>query len=201
MKRMFLDIETLPAPAELEELVRQQYEKTPDRAQSFGEYFRRTSLNANFGQILCIGYAQDEQPANVLEGDEPEQLRRFWEIAREIDQFIGHNILEFDLPFIMKRSIIHRVHPSRGLSFARYRTEPVYDTKKEWDSWANVPATSLDTLAKLFGYETSKKGIDGSQVYDFWLAGKRAEIEDYCKRDVELARQIFHRLTFTEGQS
>lgn len=196
MKRLFLDIETLPAPTEQQELVRSQYQKNPDRSVLFEDYLRRTALNGNFGRVLCIGYAYDSDPAAIISGDEPEILRAFWSVAAPADLFIGHNILEFDLPFIIKRSIIQRVKPSRQLSFARYRSEPIYDTKKEWDNWSNVPATSLDTLAKLFGYPTSKQGIDGSQVYDFWLAGRQKEIEDYCRRDVELTRRIYRRLNF-----
>jgi len=37
---------------------------------------------------------------------------------------------------------------------------------------------------------------DGSQVYDFWLAGKHDDIFAYCKRDVEVNRQIYKRLIF-----
>ncbi len=196
MKRLFLDIETLPAPEATADLVRGQFKKNPDRSATFEEFLRRTSLNPNFGQIFCIGYAFDDKPAVLLQGQEAKQLQKFWQLAADVDLFIGHSILEFDLPFIIKRSMVHRVKPTRTLSFARYHAEPIYDTKKEWDSWANVPATSLDMLAKILGYESSKQGIDGSQVYDFWLSGRHQEIYDYCKRDVELTRKIYRRLNF-----
>jgi predicted PolB exonuclease-like 3'-5' exonuclease len=200
MQRLFLDIETLPAPPELEPLVREQYARFNDRPTTFEEYHRRTALSGNFGRILCIGYAVNHESAEVLIGDESAQLRQFWQLAADFDQFIGHHILEFDLPFIIKRSIVHRVKPTKELSFSRHQSVPIFDTKKEWDSWSNTPATSLDTLAKLFGFQTSKQGIDGSQVYDFWQAGRFQEIYDYCKRDVELTRKIYHRLTFSEAE-
>lgn len=198
MNILYLDIETLPAPAEMEPLIREQYDKIPDRSFTFEEYWRRTSLSANFGQILCLGYAKNDEPAQKLTGTEPEILQAFWPLALGVDRFVGHNALDFDLPFILKRSIIHRIKPSRFISFARYRSEPIFDTMREWDNWASGPATSLDRLAKILGLETSKQGIDGSQVYDFFKAGRLEEIYDYCLRDVELTRKIYKRLTFQE---
>lgn len=201
MKRLYLDIETLPATPAFEPVVRELYEKIPDRSTTFDDYLRRTALSGNFGSILCIGYAIDDAPAEIFSGSEADQLGSFWEIAQSVDLFIGHNLLEFDLPFIVKRSMVHRLRPSLHLSFVRYRSNPIYDTKKEWDSWSNTPATSLDTLAKIFGYETSKQGIDGSQVYDFWKTGRLEEIYAYCQRDVELTRKIYKRLTFQEREA
>lgn len=44
-------------------------------------------------------------------------------VAARIEQLqdlvIGHNIYEFDLPFLYKHSFIHRVRPSVRLSFFR----------------------------------------------------------------------------------
>ena len=40
--------------------------------------------------------------------------------------------------------------------------------------------------------------IDGSQVFDFFLAGKYKEIYEYCKRDVQLTRQVYNRMLFKD---
>ncbi|MEK7460696.1 MAG: ribonuclease H-like domain-containing protein [Patescibacteria group bacterium] len=200
MNILYLDIETLPAPPEVEPAILEQYNKIPERSFSFEDYWRRTSLSANYGQILCISYAKNDEPTQNLIGAEREILENFWPLALGVDRFVGHNALDFDLPFIVKRSIIQRIKPSRSISFARYRSEPIFDTMREWDNWSSSPSTSLDRLAKIFGYETSKQGIDGSQVYDFWKAGRTQEIYDYCARDVELTRKIYKRLTFQDTE-
>lgn len=191
---LYLDIETLPAPDRLKPVVQEQYDRQPGRSASFEDYYRGTALNANFGQILCIGYARDDAPTKVLQGDEAEQLRTFWTIAADADLLVGHAILNFDLPFIIKRSIILGIQPSKTYTLTREGASGVFDTKKAWDIGAG-PAISLDVFAKIFDLPTSKIGIDGSQVYDFFLEGRLDEITAYCARDVDLTRSIYLRLT------
>jgi len=79
---------------------------TKNFVKSFDEYFRQTSFQGEFGRIFCIGYAINGQPAEVLTGDEKNILIDFWQIAKDIDLFVGHNIMDFDFRFIYKRSII-----------------------------------------------------------------------------------------------
>ena len=109
--------------------------------------------------------------------------------------------MDFDLRFIFKRSIVNGIKPVSkhlNLSFARYKSFPIFDTMREWEKWSNS-YISLDTLAKVLGLESSKDGgIDGSQVYDFYLAGKHDEIYEYCKRDVELTRKVYRRMRFLD---
>lgn len=164
---------------------------------SFDNYFRSTSLSGEFGRIFCIGYALDDDPSNCISGDEKEILKEFWKIARDADLFIGHNIMDFDFKFIYKRSIILGIKPSRNLNFARYRSDPIFDTMKEWEKWSNG-CVSLHKLSLLFGLASPKeKGIDGSKVYDHFLEGKGEEIVEYCKRDVEATRAVYKKITFT----
>ena len=153
-----------------------------------------------FGRILCIGYAVDDKPAECLCGDEKEILRKFWAIAKGADLFIGHNVMDFDLRFIYKRSIILGIRPSKELSFARYRNNPIFDTMYEWERWSGK-GTSLHKLSIALGLASPKEeGIDGSKVYDHFLAGKSDEIYKYCMRDVEATRRVYNRITFQQEQ-
>jgi hypothetical protein len=72
--------------------------------------------------------------------DEARTLRGFWSQLRGAherrDIVVGHNVYEFGLSFLWKRSVIQRVRRSARLSFARYRSRPVFDTMKEWELWA-----------------------------------------------------------------
>lgn len=192
---MYLDIETLPAPDALRPVIEELYKKQAERKMTFDDYYRGTSLNANFGQILCLGYAVGDNPTVVLTDNEPDLLATFWRATRDAVALVGHAIRRFDLPFLIKRSIIHGIPVNPRFDLTRgVAADAVIDTKDLWDIGAG-PAISLDTFAKIFGLPTSKIGIDGSQVFDAWLDGRHQEIFEYCARDVELTRLIHHRLT------
>jgi len=202
---LYLDIETLPASGDDMELIRQFWEEAKAKSKAngsikkdgdFDTYFRNTSFQGEFGRILCICYAVDDGDLQSLSCDEKDILQKFWNIAKDANLFIGHNIMEFDLRFIYKRSIIKGVRPSRELSFARYRSTPIYDTMKEWEKWGAI-GTSLHKLSIALGIASPKEeGIDGSKVYDYYLAGKTDEIIEYCKRDVDATRKVYKKMTF-----
>ena len=202
--KLFFDIETLPAPGDKIELLKKFWEESRKKNNSkelkgindFDTYFRNTSFQAEFGRIFCIGYAIDDEQSDCLSGDEKEILQKFWGLVKDASLFIGHNIMEFDLKFIYKRSIILRVKPSRELNFARYRNDPIFDTMKEWEKWGSNGA-SLHRLSLALGLASPKEeGIDGGKVYDYFLAGKGDEIIKYCKRDVDATRAVYNRMTF-----
>lgn len=210
MQKLFLDIETIPAQKESFDTLKILFEKKHARRggegkenETFEEFVNRTSFDGAFGQILCIGYALDNEPTRALynKDNERETLRQFWELARNASLFIGHNVMDFDLRFIYQRSIILGVRPSLDLNFARYRSNPIFDTMKEWAKWSNT-STGLETLALALGIPSPKDGIDGSQVAAFHAAGKDDEIVEYCKRDVETTRDVYKRMIFeTNGNT
>ena len=110
--------------------------------------------------------------------------------------FVGHNIFDFDLRFIYQRSVIHQIRPSREIPFERLRSAPIFDTMQEWSKWGRERA-SLDLLSKAFSLPSPKESLDGSKVDPYYGAGKVAEIVEYCKCDVNSARQLYRWLTFT----
>lgn len=202
MYKLYLDIETIPAGKEqhgnLKILHAKKEAKKNKNEEDFEQYLLKTSFDGSFGRIICIGYAVDDNSVECLcDENEAKMLQKFWELAKDTDLFIGHNILDFDLRFIYQRSIVNRVLPSINLNFARYRNYPIYDTMKEWVKWS-MNSVSLEHLALALGIPTPKDGIDGSQVYDFYQKGKIKEIIQYCQRDVEATRAIYRRMTFRE---
>lgn len=101
--------------------------------------------------------------------------------------------------FIYQRSIILGVKPTKDLSFARYRNNPIYDVMWEWCKWDYQHKISLDALAKALGLPSSKSGkVEGKNVAKAYEEGRIEEICRYCKKDVELTRKIYKRMTFEE---
>lgn len=206
--KLFLDIETLPADDASRDTLQYLYQRKLDKkqkknseggfefcAEDFEQFLLGTSFDGSFGRIICICYAINDEPVQALSGDESEMLVKFWELAKTTGQFVGHNVMDFDLRFIYQRSVINNVRPSVDLNFARYRNYPMYDTMKEWTKWGQN-SVGLEHIALALGLPTPKEGIDGSEVFNFYKAGKEKEIIEYCKRDVETTRAVYKRMTF-----
>lgn len=198
---LFFDIETIPAQEAQHGILRQIHaKKLADNKKvdsKFEEYLAATSFDGAFGQIICIGYAIDDGEVAVLEGEEKQILKDFWAIAKNERLFIGFNNMDFDLRFIYQRSIVQGVIPTKDLNFARYRNNPIYDIMHEWNKWDMRSHISLDSLAKALGIPSSKGGeIEGKNVWQAYKDGRLTEICEYCKRDVEVTRQIYLKMTF-----
>lgn len=211
-RRIFVDIETLPPDkSDSGHRIREEIADCSD------EEFRRLALDGDYGRVLTIGLIVEHDDQVIHRGllgrerqtmmfhlDEARTLRGFWKLLKGFnvrrDLIVGHNVFDFDLPFLYKRSVIQRVRPSVELSFARYRSQPIFDTMHQWNKWTPRKYVSLDRLAKVLGMESSKgQGIDGSRIYDKFCAGCHIEIADYCMRDVELVRDIYYRMAFLDG--
>ena len=212
MKTITLDIETLPAREDQRDTLKKIYDKQVQKKLKsvtnedgipvpFEEFFRRTSLDGSFGRILCIGYAiNDEKSKYICHGENEEQtLKDFWTLYENGDLLVGHNILNFDFKFILQRSIILKIKPSVDLKyhFVRYKRFPIFDTMQEWIGWFGTNQ-GLEHVALALGIPSPKTDIEGSKVYDYYLAGKTQEICDYCKRDVETTREIYKRMNFSD---
>lgn len=222
--KLFMDIETLP----LNETLRTEIGKQAENEIADGiiqdketlqdlieKRFRHLALSGEKGRILCIGMIYDNSkntPASKLLGwadnkkcfheDEVKILEQFWNICKKMDfsqdLIVGHNIFDFDLLFIYKRSIINKVKPSVNFPFARYRSQPIYDTMREWEKW-RWERISLENLAETLEVPNPKNQIiDGSKVYDHFIAGNYQQIADYCIRDVITLRKIYNRMNFLQ---
>lgn len=198
---LFFDIETIPAAKKQHEILKQIHAKKLEDGKkvsgNFVEYLEATSFDGAFGRIICIGYAKDDESAKILKGEEEQILKDFWEIGKKADLFIGFNNMDFDLRFIYQRSVINRVIPTRNLNFARYRSNPIFDVMHEWNKWDQRSHISLDSLAKALDIESPKGGeIEGKNVWQAYQEGKIDQICAYCKKDVEVTRQIYKRMIF-----
>jgi len=195
MKTLFFDIETVPTPVAIAE----NGLDSPQRPLDEQELVKKLSLSAMTAKVLCLAYAAEpphDAPIAVLQGEEAEILKGFWQLALETNLFVGHNVLDFDLRFIYQRSIINQIKPSREIPFARFRSAPVFDTMHEWGRWGREHV-GLDPLAKALQLPSPKAGMDGSRVFEYFRSGRQTEIYQYCKGDVETVRQVYRRLTFT----
>ena len=200
MNKLYLDIETIPAGEEMREILEDIYtrkRKSKYTPKTFEEFVENTGLDGSYGRIACISYAINDQPTKTLFGDEKKMLTDFWQIAKDAGLFIGFNLMDFDLRFIYQRSVILGIKPSRDLSFARYRNNPIYDIMCEWSKWNLQNRISLHALSKVLGILSPKEGeIEGKDVAQAYRDGRIKEICEYCEKDVDVTRKIYKKMIF-----
>jgi DNA polymerase elongation subunit (family B) len=227
MLKIFVDIETLPpeedmrrhlSPTVVRKLLRKKAQNgICDAQECTEEEFRELALHGEFGRVLTIGVLVEhngevtchgvfgrERQTMMFHLDEARTLRGFWNLLKGFnvnrDLIIGHNIHAFDLPFLEKRSRIHRIRPTVKFSYAKFRSQPIYDTMQEWCLWNFGQFISLDLLAEVLKLGINKtKGMNGGRVYECFCEGRHEDIASYCLRDVEVVRAVYYALEYQEG--
>ena len=106
---------------------------------------------------------------------------------------IAHNAA-FDLGFLWRRCVVHGVRLPKWLPGPQARAGQHYgDTMLVWAGFGKF--ISLDALCGALGVPSPKDGgMDGSKVFDAWLAGDCEAIARYNMRDTQTVAAIWQRL-------
>jgi len=87
------------------------------------------ALDALTGRIVCVGMLIDDGAAlsetAIASEDEAQILTEFWSTIRPADVIVGHNIHEFDVPFLRQRSWILGIRPTRTIDLRKFYTADV----------------------------------------------------------------------------
>ena len=122
---------------------------------------------------------------------EKEMLKSFWKIALHVDQFISFNGRNFDVPFLMMRSAMLEVKPSKNLMAYRYGDEHI-DLLEQFTFYSTTRKFNLDFYCHAFGIESPKsKDISGMEVKTLYEAGKIKDIAVYCSKDIFATYQLY----------
>ena len=181
----------------------------------------RAGLSAWSGRVVCIGMLELETDRRMVlydggpgasgqekEGawtlvamDEAGLLKTFWtqlaKAERRGAKLVTFNGRSFDGPFLMQRSAVLGLAPSRNLVPYRYSFAEHCDLLEVLTFFGVVPRVSLDFLCRTFGIDTPKGAIDGSKVDEYFKAGRAKEIATYCAGDVEATAALYQRLRET----
>lgn len=223
---LFLDIETVPWAECVEELPeamqslwgvkyntlrnKGMFEGKADDYCSEEAYFENAAIYAEFAKIVCIsvGFIHRKDGKNNLRlksfygDDETKILADFTELIRKfvrtpMHKICGHNIKEFDMPFILRRMIVNSVPIPNSINVMGkkpWETNFV-DTMEMWKFGDFKSYTSLKLLTALFGIPSPKDDIDGSQVAAVYYHESDVErIAKYCQKDVLATVQVYLRM-------
>ncbi|MEM1327289.1 MAG: 3'-5' exonuclease [Bacteroidota bacterium] len=225
-KILFLDIETVSEQNRYEDLserfqklwklksrsVLRQYDEEITDEQAAAAYTDKAGIFAEFGKIVCISVGVMYRSSDGRFGlrlksfaseDESELLRDFSQMLNQYyndsnqHYICGHNIKEFDVPYMCRRIITNQLHLPNLLQIAGkkpWETKYLLDTLELWKFGDYKHYTSLNLLAAVLDFPTPKDDIDGSQVGRvFWEEGDIDRIAFYCEKDVLATVQLFLR--------
>lgn len=216
---LLLDIETIPQSASFagidstwQVLFCEKTSKTmPEDSNPEENYRKKAGILAEFGKIICISTAFFYENENkelslkmksIYGRDEVEILRNFTDLCNRMYQynrgfqFGGHNIKEFDIPFICRRLLINRLALPEYLQLHDKKPWEVkmFDTLNWWKFGDNKNYVSLHLLANVLGIPTSKSDMDGSMVQDvYYRDNDLPRIVEYCQRDVVVTANVILR--------
>lgn len=222
---LFLDIETVSGQASFEDLsedvqalwahkarvVTRSSEDLTEEEQA-AAYTDRAGIFAEFGKIVCISVGavhrdKDKRLKIRLKSfasdNEADLLKGFSELLSQYYNnpnkyfLCGHNIKEFDIPYVCRRMVVNSLPFPRMLDIAGkkpWETKHLLDTMELWKFGDRKSYTSLKLLAATLGFPSPKDDIDGSMVGRvFWEEQDIDRIAHYCEKDVLATAQLFLR--------
>ena len=99
-----------------------------------------------------------EEIFNYISGDEKKILQKFWEYITRFDKFVTFNGRSFDCPFLMLRSAVLGVKPSRDLMMGtRFNSPHHVDLLEELTYHGTTRRFNLDFYCKSFGIESPSR--------------------------------------------
>lgn len=176
--RLFFDIETIAnekvlpimpapkAPANLKDPVKIAAALEEAKA----EMIDKMPLDSDYGKIKLITFQVGfkGEPQAIYADNEQEEgqcLLEFWRAYIECGgRSVGFNILAFDLPFVVKRSMALGIRPSILPNLVKYRSEPTTDLYMLLCGWDYRGGHKLKWIAKRYGIEVPYPDVDGSMV-------------------------------------
>jgi len=148
----------------------------------------------------------------AVDSPEDDLIRRFFAGIEKIQPtLVSWNGSGFDLPVLHYRMLRH------GIAAPTYWDMGERDRDFKWNNYLNrYHARHLDLMDVLAAYQArgraslghtalllglpGKLGMSGDQVFDYWKAGRLAEIRAYCETDVFNTYLVWLRFQLIRGQ-
>jgi DNA polymerase elongation subunit (family B) len=208
----FLDIETATEYAELghapeatQKIWADKYHsrhKNDDALYVDDTYKSSAALYPEFSQVVCVSVTYTNHghiTTKSFTGPEHELLTALAEMMGKIDrtknQLCGHMIKSFDIPFLIKRFIKHRIVVPLLINVTGLKPWEmgwILDTNEMWNV-GTMNKTSLVTICECLGIPSPKGDIDGGEVGSvYWEQQDMDRIRKYCERDTVATMEVYY---------
>ncbi|MFA5188204.1 MAG: ribonuclease H-like domain-containing protein [Patescibacteria group bacterium] len=229
MTKLIFDIETIGEDFDLMDETTQKALTRWLKREAYSDEAYKTAL-ANIknelgfspltGQIAAIGVLEVETNKGVVyfqapgqdikekeEGgikfkmaSEKEMLEKFWQGAINYTEFVSFNGRGFDVPYLMLRSAVHEVKPTKDLMSNRYLNSQKFnamhiDLMDQLSFYGAMQRKgSLHLYCRAFGIKSPKaEGISGDDVAALYKAKEYEKIAKYNSWDLRATREVFLR--------
>ncbi len=129
---------------------------------------------------------------------EKEMLESFWRGANEYDEFISFNGRGFDVPFLVVRSAVHNIRPTKDLMSNRYLSSQTFGAKHVdlLDQLTFYGALrrkgNLHLWSRVFGIKSPKaEEITGEDVGRLFKEKKFLDIARYNVADLRATKELY----------
>jgi len=213
MNRVVFDIESLAYPLESFDPEQQEYlTKFAKTEEELEDAKLKMNLSPLTAQLLAIGlfnpdskrgkvlyqsdvkenYFAEDSLIEYIGTDEKDILTIFWEDIKRYNQFITFNGRGFDSPFLILRSAMLGVKPSRNLLPYRYDPKIHCDLLDQLTFYGAFRRYSLDFYCKAFGIKSPKSsGITGLDMKELYEDKRYKDIAEYCIGDVIATAELY----------
>ena len=140
----------------------------------------------------------EEDGIKIKTMSEKEMIEKFWDLTKRYDEFISFNGRGFDVPFLMARSAIHGIRPSKDLMSNRYLYSQKFDAKHVdlLDQLTFYGAVrkkgNLHLWSRAFGIKSPKsEGVTGDDVARLYKEKKFLDIAKYNVGDLRATKKLY----------
>jgi DNA polymerase elongation subunit (family B) len=215
MASLVFDIETIGLPREaLDDAQRDYLTRSAETAEEREAELSKLALYPLTGQVLAIGMLNPDTKAGrvlyqapstessfsedgkieFVSGDEAFLLRSFWEDVKRYDRIVTFNGRGFDCPYLMVRSAILGITPTRNLVPYRYDAAKHCDLLDQFTFYGATRRFNLDFYCRAFGIRSPKAdGITGADLGPLVERGEHRRIAEYCIGDVIATAELYRR--------
>jgi 3'-5' exonuclease len=213
MNKVVFDIESLAYPLESFDAEQQDYlTKFATNEVELEDVKLKMNLSPLTAQLLAIGmlnpdtrrgkvlfqsdvkgnYLSEEGMIEFVATDEKGILTVFWEDIKRYNQFITFNGRGFDSPFLILRSAMLGVKPSRNLLPYRYDPKIHCDLLDQLTFYGAFRRYSLDFYCKAFNIKSPKSdGVSGLDMKKLYEEKRFKDIAEYCIGDVIATAELY----------
>jgi len=148
-----------------------------------------SGLHSIEARITCISIynINTKNIISFCEEDEEKILKDFWNFIKEEDKIITFNGDAFDIPFILKRSLIKKVIMKKLANTLDLRKI----VNSFYTNYNKFEKGTLSDWAKILGF--GEKKSNGKAVLAMFEAKDWKGIRDHCEEDVKLTYQLYKR--------